>query len=53
MKPQRELAKAGSHLRVREAILASLGNRIAIENKTHRVHGGRSESIESPEKLYI
>ena len=28
--------------------LASLGNWIAIENKTHRVHGGLSESIESP-----
>jgi hypothetical protein len=31
-----------------EPAASSLGNRTAIENKTHRVHGGLSESIESP-----
>jgi len=40
---------AFSYLRVREAILASLGNWIAIEYKEHRVHGGLSESIETLE----
>jgi hypothetical protein len=35
MKAQIELAKAGSGLRVREAILASLGNWRSIENKQH------------------
>jgi hypothetical protein len=44
---------ASSHVRVSEAPLASLGNRIAIENKTHRVHAGLSESIEIPEKSHI
>jgi hypothetical protein len=44
---QDEPLNASSPLRVREAPLASLGNRIAIENKTHRVHGGLSESIET------
>jgi len=34
----------------RERLTASSENRIAIENKTHRVHGTPSESIESPEK---
>jgi hypothetical protein len=33
MKAQTELPKAGSDLRVREAILASLGNYTEIENK--------------------
>jgi hypothetical protein len=32
---------------------ASLGNWFAIENKTHHVHGGLSESTESPEKSNI
>src|SRR5262245_48972121 len=27
--------------------LASLGNRVTIENKAHRVHGGLSEPLES------
>jgi hypothetical protein len=30
-----------------------LGNWIAIENKTHPVHGGLSESIEIPEKSQV
>jgi hypothetical protein len=32
---------------------ASLENWIAIENKTHRVHGDLSESIEIPEEFAI
>ena len=33
MKAQSELPKAGSHLRAREATLASLGNWVSIESK--------------------
>ena len=36
-----------------EPAMSSLGNWIAIENKTHRVHGGLSESTEKPEESKI
>jgi hypothetical protein len=52
LRPTRKMNRSTrvSPLRVRKAPLASLGNRTAIENKTHRIHGGLSESIEIPDK---
>ena len=34
-----------------EPVTSSLGNWLAIENKTHPVYGDLSESIEIPEKI--